>query len=183
MFCFFFSIGLSDGLELLARGQRGLCLLLLKLTLKLILCLKESTSTQALPGMWLFKYFYSSVYWRFDDKNWFSIFLIKMQLICDDYYIHHLSPDFDWWQLCTTNWWIFEKYFPPIIKQYWNSEYFSYFFTGLVLKNSVPISSVVLWNQLKSLLEMLRWTSLLFMISSWLVDPPGFQRSKSWFQT
>merc|ERR1719340_87807 len=91
--------GLSDGLELLARGQRGLCLLLLKLTLKLILCLKESTSTQALPG--------------------------------------------------------------------------------LVLKNSVPISSVVLWNQLKSLLEMPRWTSLPFMISFWLEDPPGFQRSKS----
>merc|ERR1711879_913567 len=50
---------------------------------------------------------------------------------------------------------------------------------GLVLKNSVPISSVVLWNQLKSLLEMPRWTSLPFMISFWLEDPPGFQRSKS----
>ena len=102
----------------------------------------------------------------------------------DEYYIHHLSPDFDWWQLCTTNWWSLKNFLNEStlhFSNYWNFEFL--FFIGLVLKNSVPISSVVLWNQLKSLLEMLRWTSLLFMISSWLVDPPGFQRYKSWFQT
>ena len=129
-FAFFFSIGLSDGLELLARGQRGLCLLLLKLTLKLILCLKESTSTQALPGMWLFKYFYSSVYWRFDEKNWFSIFPKKkfswnrfhLKNATDLWWLLH-PPSFAWFWLMTTMyhqlmdfWKIFSSNYQTILK-------------------------------------------------------------------
>merc|ERR1712106_42867 len=56
------------------------------------------------------------------------------------------------------------------------------FYTSITrarLKNFVQISSVELWNPLRSLFVMPRWTRQLSMILSWLVAPLVFPRSRN----